>query len=480
MRRPALALLLGCLLLVAAVSALDGYDYYQTIEYAGCDQETYQQDIVIHRTTGTAYNETAGGLETWHIYVGDHCREDYGDVRFTDSTGAELAYYLWPDYDSSSAHVSVRLEGADRDGVLAIHYGAPTATTSLPTPLKVSYTSVGSHTYTVPDGITSVSVLVVAGGGCGGVCGNEAGGGGGGAGGVIAVEYDVSGQSSIPVVVGAGGVSASDGGTNGGNSQFGSLIAHGGGRGGGWFSTYLRSSSSGGSGGGAGYGNAAAASPSIASSPEMGHGGGAGITSGKFPGGGGGGARSVGGSASSSVAGAGGDGVQIWGSWYGGGGGGGIWTGTAGTGGIGGGGAGSASGRGEDASPNTGGGGGGSTTGPVAATLGGSGGSGIVIVCIGAPWSATPPAALTFSGEQEIVCLQPFPGLSRRPTDINSDGLYEDINGNARWDFQDITLFFQHLAWCEANQPVSLFDWNSNGRCDFDDVFRLWSNGGMI
>jgi len=54
MRRPALALLLGCLLLVAAVSALDGYDYYQTIEYAGCDQETYQQDIVIHRTTGTA------------------------------------------------------------------------------------------------------------------------------------------------------------------------------------------------------------------------------------------------------------------------------------------------------------------------------------------------------------------------------------------------------------------------------------------
>jgi PKD repeat protein len=129
-RRTALALLLGCLLLVAGASALDGYDYYQTIEYAACDQEIYQQDIVIHRSTGTAYNETSGGLETWHIYVGEHCREDYGDIRFVNSTGAELAYYLWPDYDSSSARVCVRLEGADAAGTLTVLYGNPTATTT--------------------------------------------------------------------------------------------------------------------------------------------------------------------------------------------------------------------------------------------------------------------------------------------------------------------------------------------------------------
>ena len=130
MRRSALALLLGCLLLVAGVSALDGYDYYQTIEYAGCDQEVYQQDIIIHRSTGTAYNETSGGLETWHIYVGEHCREDYGDIRFVNSTGAELAYYLWPDYDSSSARVCVRLEGATTAGTLTVHYGNPAAATT--------------------------------------------------------------------------------------------------------------------------------------------------------------------------------------------------------------------------------------------------------------------------------------------------------------------------------------------------------------
>lgn len=130
MRRSALALILGCLLLVAGASALDGYDYYQTIEYAGCDQSVYQQDIVIHRTTGTAYNETAGGLETWHIYAGDHCREDYGDIRFTNSTEADLAYYLWPDYTSSSARFAVRLEGAEAAGEVTIWYGAPSAATT--------------------------------------------------------------------------------------------------------------------------------------------------------------------------------------------------------------------------------------------------------------------------------------------------------------------------------------------------------------
>jgi hypothetical protein len=137
MRRIALSLILGCLLLVSGASALDGYSYYQTIDYAATGVETYQQDLVIHRTTGTAYNETSGGLETWHIYVGDHCLEDYGDVRFTNSTGAELAYYLWPGYTNSSARFCVRLENATAAGTLVVHYGNPTATT----------TSNGSATY---------------------------------------------------------------------------------------------------------------------------------------------------------------------------------------------------------------------------------------------------------------------------------------------------------------------------------------------
>ncbi|MDD4483801.1 MAG: PKD domain-containing protein [Methanoregula sp.] len=79
-----------------------------------------------------------------------------------------------------------------------------------------------------------------------------------------------------------------------------------------------------------------------------------------------------------------------------------------------------------------------------------------------------------------IAVLQPFPGLSLTPTDPDSDSLYEDINGNGRWDYNDLQVYFTNLAWCEANEPIAAFDWNSNGRCDFDDVYNLWQSGGMI
>ncbi len=104
--------------------------YYQTVAHSGCDLPTYQQDVIIHRGEGSAYEETADDLTTWHIYVGTNCRSDYGDIRFTDATGSDLAYYLWPDYTSSSARFTVRLEGADQGGALMIWYGNPTATTT--------------------------------------------------------------------------------------------------------------------------------------------------------------------------------------------------------------------------------------------------------------------------------------------------------------------------------------------------------------
>jgi hypothetical protein len=54
LRRLALALLLA-LALVAGASALPGYPYSQTVEYAACDQEIYQQDVVILKI-----------LSSWH------------------------------------------------------------------------------------------------------------------------------------------------------------------------------------------------------------------------------------------------------------------------------------------------------------------------------------------------------------------------------------------------------------------------------
>ena len=102
----------------------------QVISYTAGDTANYEQDIVIHRTSGTAYTESVDNLYRWHIYTDGNCRSDYADVRFFDSSGNALAYYLWPDYDAESARFCVRLEGADSAGVLQVWYGNPSATTT--------------------------------------------------------------------------------------------------------------------------------------------------------------------------------------------------------------------------------------------------------------------------------------------------------------------------------------------------------------
>lgn len=103
------------------------FQYYQTITYTACDQDVYQQDIIIHRTTGENYEERVGYLNIWHIFVGTKCKEDYGDVRFINSDGVALIYYLWPDYTTEIAHFCVRLCNAMIAGSVTICYGNPAA-----------------------------------------------------------------------------------------------------------------------------------------------------------------------------------------------------------------------------------------------------------------------------------------------------------------------------------------------------------------
>ena len=78
------------------------------------------------------------------------------------------------------------------------------------------------------------------------------------------------------------------------------------------------------------------------------------------------------------------------------------------------------------------------------------------------------------NGSLNVNQLKPFPGQTKTPTDPDHDGLYEDINGNGRLDFNDIVIFFQNLDWVKDNQPISAFDFNGNGRLDFDDVVTLY------
>jgi hypothetical protein len=114
----------------------------------------------------------------------------------------------------------------------------------------------GSGTWTVPDDVTSVDVLVVGGGGGSGMgvyYSEIRNGGGGGAGGLIWMPfYPVNPNDNISYSIGSGGAGATwtgYKGSNGGNTVFGNLTALGGGGGG---SMNNRLGADGGSGGGAG------------------------------------------------------------------------------------------------------------------------------------------------------------------------------------------------------------------------------------
>ncbi|ACL16100.1 hypothetical protein [Methanosphaerula palustris] len=67
------------------------------------------------------------------------------------------------------------------------------------------------------------------------------------------------------------------------------------------------------------------------------------------------------------------------------------------------------------------------------------------------------------------------PGSSKVPTDIDGDGLCEDINGDGVLDFNDVVLYFNQMDWIADNEPISLFDYNGNGEIDFNDVVWLFT-----
>jgi hypothetical protein len=265
----------------------------------------------------------------------------------------------------------------------------------------VAYTEPGSHTWTVPNGVSSVDVLVVAGGaGGGGGDPSDGSGGGGGAGGLIFEEnIQVTSGNSISIMVGAGGAGKRGDGENGEDSVAFGLTALGGGGGGDGDATHNGLSGGSGGGGGGNHGVTSGGSALQPSSADGGFGnpGGGATTNSGDEGSGGGGAGEAGGDGLSysdtKPAGAGGDGLyygDIFGDrygengWFAGGGAGhadrGGWLTEGGLGG--GGNHDEANGIVENGMANTGGGGAGggkysTTEGPLE---GGDGGSGIVLI----------------------------------------------------------------------------------------------------
>ena len=243
-----------------------------------------------------------------------------------------------------------------------------------------SFTTAGTTSWTAPTDVTQVEVLVVAGGGSGG---NFHGGGGGAGGLIYNNSYPVTPGQTYTVAVGDGGAAVTvTRGINGGNSQFGNLIAIGGGGGGNEQTS--QTGVVGGSGGGGSYNGSGGAGTA-----GQGFAGGTAVSiTAAYAAAGGGGAGGVGGNPPNfSQGGAGGAGLQfgIRGTpaFYAAGGGGSVYN-AAGIGiggsGIGGsGGSFSSSIAATSGATNTGSGGGGGER-ASGANNSGAGGSGIVVV----------------------------------------------------------------------------------------------------
>ena len=87
-----------------------------------------------------------------------------------------------------------------------------------------------------------------------------------------------------------------------------------------------------------------------------------------------------------------------------------------------------------------------------------------------ASWRRPPPVAFptstatpTVKPERQNATLPALPGVASAPRDPDNDGRYEDVNGNGRIDFSDVTLLFNNLDTVTDYLPAA-FDFNKNGR----------------
>jgi hypothetical protein len=84
---------------------------------------------------------------------------------------------------------------------------------------------------------------------------------------------------------------------------------------------------------------------------------------------------------------------------------------------------------------------------------------------------SSPAIVVTSAGTPTAIPVA-LPGYPK-PSDLNNDGLCEDVNGDGLFNYSDVTLYFQNWHWIESNEPVVLFDYDKNGMIDFGDIVVL-------
>jgi hypothetical protein len=236
-------------------------------------------DIVVTNTnsslSGTLADALdAGGIPAFTTASGTHTIYDIGrsgtfDAGATDPDGDTITYSVTAGSLPAGASISsstgaitgFSAVGSNTSSTFTVSAATSSDTSTrsftlaIQAPVITSYTSVGSGTFSVPAGLTTVDALVVGGGGSGG--NGQFSPGGGGAGGLIfRPAFPVTPAGSISYTVGGGGAGTAQRGTNGADSVFGTLTAKGGGGAGGYDPSNAGASVAigrpGGSGGGGG------------------------------------------------------------------------------------------------------------------------------------------------------------------------------------------------------------------------------------
>ncbi|MFB6162702.1 MAG: hypothetical protein ABEJ86_04585 [Halococcoides sp.] len=95
----------------------------------------------------------------------------------------------------------------------------------------------------------------------------------------------------------------------------------------------------------------------------------------------------------------------------------------------------------------------------------------LLVVGPGVVTASTAPSDA--AGIASNTTLEPVVG-DRLPTDPNGDGLYEDIDGDGRWTFVDVNTFFQHADRPVITNHTAAYDFEGNGKIDFQDVMALF------
>jgi parallel beta-helix repeat protein len=83
---------------------------------------------------------------------------------------------------------------------------------------------------------------------------------------------------------------------------------------------------------------------------------------------------------------------------------------------------------------------------------------------------ATPTATIT---DKQSDPIKPIGTLTTPPRDLNGDHRYEDVNGDGKFNFDDVVTLYNDLDSITDPAQIIAFDFNANARIDFGDVVKL-------